>query len=696
MNGTDLILNGEILLEGYIYNQEVCNWLESGCFSSRMVREALASFQGDVTVRVNSGGGDPFEGEAVRAALAAHPGNVTVLVNGIAGSAASLMIMGADHIELSSGSFIMIHDPSGGCFGTADVLEAEAGRLRILAGTYADVYAERSTMSAEQVAAAMKAETFYSAAGAVSVGFADAVTGESAADGVEVEALEAAKTEMAGHQRQYLMTMKSYHASGGKPGAQPAVSMTTNQEAQQMPNENNPDTTTQTQAAPPPAAVEPETTMATNESAIQEAILAERQRVSDIREMATPFVEAGQLTQMQVDTVVNQGVTAAAAGNKLMAIMSAAPIRVAPAAPIGARQDETETRMEGMIQALMSDYSGPGDQFRGMRLRGLAVELGGRSGFDTTALVQNGMRATTMMGGAHGVSDFAYITTEVMNRSLIAAYDRRPANWQPLAGTPMQASDFRELHAARFGGDFALKTVKENGEYEEATLKDEAEGLKVERRGRTINITFEAVMNDDMGAFNRIPTEFAMAARLMEATMVWSLIRSNAVLKSDKKTLFHNDHNNLATGGAIAVDTVGAARKMMWEQMAYGSAKDSEDFLMIEPDLLIVPPALETDAGRFISEITPAKSSDANPWRNTLTPLVAPHLSGVAKNGSDKAWYLASSDMPPIAVAYLEGHQAPTVRTVEGMNPDKVTMTARHIFGAAPAEFRGIVKNPGQ
>ncbi|MCE8422034.1 hypothetical protein LZ190_25875, partial [Rhodovulum sulfidophilum] len=135
---------------------------------------------------------------------------------------------------------------------------------------------------------------------------------------------------------------------------------------------------------------------------------------------------------------------------------------------------------------------------------------------------------------------------EVMNRSLIAEYDRRGAGWDIVTGPPLTASDFREIHAVRFGGDFQLKTVQENGEYQEARLEDQAEGLKVERRGRTITLSFEAVINDDMGAFLRIPREFAMAARVMESSMVWGLIRTNAKTKSDGKALFHADHGNLA------------------------------------------------------------------------------------------------------------------------------------------------------
>jgi len=699
MNGTDLILNGEIVLEGYIYDHETCEWLGPGHFSSRMVRDALSAFDGEVTVRVNSHGGSPFEGEAVRAAFEAHPGKVTAIVNGIAASAASLMIMGAARIEMSAGSHIMIHEPSGSAFGRADVLAAEAESLRTLGSTYANVYADRSNMTSEQIQAWMKAETFLGADASVQAGLADAVTGQAQQDMSEDEAVEKARAEMASHNRRYLMMMQKIQATGGKPGALSSVSMTAEQEAQEMPNENAQQTSPETPTTAPAVETSANVTMSAVQNqqseAVQMAIAGERQRQSDIRAMAAPYVDAGQLTQMQVNEVIDQGVTMEGAGARFMSLMAETQTRIVPATVAGSRQDETETRMEGMIEALMSNYDGPGAQFRGMRLRSLAMELGGGRGFNENQRIADGMRATTMMGGAHGVSDFAYITTEVMNRSLLAQYERRAANWVPLAGTPMEASDFRELHAARFGGSFQLKTVQENGEYEEATLVDQAEGLKVERRGRKINITFEAVVNDDMGAFNRIPQEFAVASRLMEATMVWSLIRKNAALKSDGKSIFHADHNNIATGGKISPVTVGNARKLMWEQRAYGSEDADEDFLMIEPDLLIVPPALETDAGRFVSDFTPAKTDDANPYRSSVTPIVAPHLGKVA-GGSDEVWYLGSSDLPPISVAYLEGYQAPVVRTVEGMNPDMVTMTARHIFGAATSEFRGIVKNPGK
>jgi hypothetical protein len=108
---------------------------------------------------------------------------------------------------------------------------------------------------------------------------------------------------------------------------------------------------------------------------------------------------------------------------------------------------------------------------------------------------------------------------------------------------------------------------------------------------------------------------------------------------------------------------------------------------------LIVPPALELAALQFTAATVPTKAADTNPF-SSITPISVPNL-GAAAGGSDTAWYMVSSDMPPVNVAYLDGYSSPTVQTIEGMNPDVVTMNARHIFGAAASEYRGSFKNAG-
>lgn len=699
--GRDLIANGELILSGDVIDDSWLGfmWEEDIIFSPTMVRNALSELgEGRVTVRINSNGGHVNAGEQIRAMLAGHPGGCRIIVEGVAASAASLIFMAGAERLMSAGSHLMIHDPAGVIFGNEDDARRHADQLALIATTYASVYAAASGKSAAECRAIMKANggqgSWFGPEAAIAEGFADAVVSEGQASSApaELAAVQADYMRACDQLRMRLAEPKNSER-GSAPGREPAALRGVTRKEAAMANQ---DTNTAPAAEPvvPPAPVAAPDLAVMQGQDIAAAVEADRARARDIRAMAGPFVASGRLMQADVDAQIDAGASASDAGQRFMTMMAAAEPAGRTSSPRSTMiRDEGETRTEGMIGAMMGQTEGPAQQFRGMRLRHLAMELSGSSrGYSDTDAIRRGMRATTMMGGAFGVSDFAYITTEVMNRSLQAAYARRAATWQLVTGAALTATDFRELHSVRFGGDFALKKVKENGEYESATLADEAEGLKVERRGRTIKLTFEAVVNDDMGAFQRIPTEFAMAARTMENSMVWALMRANARLKSDNKALFHADHGNLGAAGAISAQTVAAARKAMWEQRAFGT-KDGDDFLQIEPDRLIVPPALELVALQFAQSTTPAEDGKVNPFKSSLQPSVVPNL-GAAAGGSDTAWYMVSSDLPPIAHAYLEGYNAPTVQTIEGMNPDAVVMNARHIFGAAAVEYRGAYKTP--
>lgn len=696
--GTDLVINGEMILSGEVLDDSYVGWMweEDVFFSPSMVRAALVHLgEGRVTIRLNSIGGHVNAGEQIRAMLAGHPGGCRIIVEGLAASAASLILMAGAERLMSAGSHIMIHDPSGLIWGNEDDARRQADQLGVIATTYAAVYAAASGKTAEEARAIMKAETWYGPEAAIAEGFADAIVGaETTITPPDITDLATAKAQFregCDLLRQRMRTAPTTTDPRARADRIPAAARGSQQKEGAMPKDNP----TGAQPAPAATAATTDTQQTMEQPSRADVLKEERERARSIRAMAAPFVASGRLMQSEVDALIDEGVGADVAGNRLMATMAAAE----PAGRSGGQsatitRDETETRVEGMIGAMMGQAEGPAQQYRGMRLRHLAMELSGPGrGFNDTETIRRGMRSTTMMGGAYGVSDFAFITTEVMNRTLQQAYQRRNATWTLVTGATLTATDFRELHSVRFGGDFSLKPVAENGEYKSAVLADEAEGLKVERRGRTIKLTFEAVVNDDMGAFQRIPNEFAIAARNMENSMVWSLFRDNAKIKSDGKALFHADHNNLGTAAAIAAAAVAAGRKAMWEQRAFGTT-DKDDFMQVEPDRLIVPPALELVALQFATLVTPASDANVNPFKASLTPSVVPNL-GAAAGGSDTAWYLISSDLPPIAHAYLEGYNAPTVQTIEGMNPDAVVMNARHIFGAAAVEYRGAFKNVG-
>ena len=136
----------------------------------------LADMTGDVTVRINSYGGDSFEGVAVKNALRAHAGQVTAIVDGVAASAASVIaVCGADRVVMRPGAELMIHDAWTFADGNAADLTKVAADLERTSQAMAEMYAEKAGGDAEQWRDMMRAETWFSAQEAVDAGLADAV-----------------------------------------------------------------------------------------------------------------------------------------------------------------------------------------------------------------------------------------------------------------------------------------------------------------------------------------------------------------------------------------------------------------------------------------------------------------------------------------------------------------------------------------
>lgn len=161
----------EVFLYDFIDSDADPDW---GGVSSAMVRDALPA-SGDVTVRINSPGGDVREGIAILSALRLHNGQVNVQIDGLAASAASFIAMAGDTIVMMPNTEMMIHDASMITWGNASDLRADADFLDRVSGNIADVYAQRTGTDVASWRAAMLAESWYSAQEAVDAGLADSV-----------------------------------------------------------------------------------------------------------------------------------------------------------------------------------------------------------------------------------------------------------------------------------------------------------------------------------------------------------------------------------------------------------------------------------------------------------------------------------------------------------------------------------------
>lgn len=156
-------------------------WTGGGVTAKRISAALRSIGQNEVTVKINSPGGDMFEGIAIYNLLRAHPAKVTVDVLGWAASAASIIAMAGDEIRMGLGTFMMVHNAWGMVIGNRHDMRETADLFDGFDSAIAGIYEARTGMKRADIEKLMDAETFMGPSEAVTNGFADAVDDEIAA-----------------------------------------------------------------------------------------------------------------------------------------------------------------------------------------------------------------------------------------------------------------------------------------------------------------------------------------------------------------------------------------------------------------------------------------------------------------------------------------------------------------------------------
>lgn len=363
--------------------------------------------------------------------------------------------------------------------------------------------------------------------------------------------------------------------------------------------------------------------------------------------------------------------------------------------------DERQTRREAVESALLHRYapsryqlSDAGRQYRGMSLIEIGRDLLEAQNVSTRGLNRNEIAERSLMA----TSDFPLTLANVTNRTLRDAYEAAPRTFLPIA-RQVTLSDFKAAHRVKLGDAPQLLEVMENGEFKRGAMNEGDEQIKLRTYGRVVGITRQVLINDDLGAFTRIPEMFGSSVANLESNVVWGLIMANPALLTDNTALFHAKHNNLLTGGpsALSADAIAKARVNMAKQVGDG---ENPSVLNIRPKFLVVPTELEVPAQQILFGITPNTTAAVVPEAiRSLTPISEPRLStGInGVNGSATAWYLFAdpSTIDGIEYAYLEGQAGPYTETRNGFDVDGMEVKCRHDFGAAAIDYRGVAKSNG-
>lgn len=143
------------------------------------VKAQLDQMEGDVTVRINSAGGSVFDGFAIYNLLKQHDGEVHVKIDALAASAASVIAMAGDTIEMADNSLMMIHEPWSMALGDSSEMRKTAELLDKIRDSIVTTYQSKTDLGAGDIQQMMVEETWFNADEAIEAGFATAKTGEA-------------------------------------------------------------------------------------------------------------------------------------------------------------------------------------------------------------------------------------------------------------------------------------------------------------------------------------------------------------------------------------------------------------------------------------------------------------------------------------------------------------------------------------
>lgn len=330
------------------------------------------------------------------------------------------------------------------------------------------------------------------------------------------------------------------------------------------------------------------------------------------------------------------------------------------------------------------------ERFRGMSLIRMAEEclrIAGRPDHtgDPSQIAIRAMSTT----------DFPLILAASANKIMQKAYGQAPETWPAICEIG-EGRDFKAMTRPQFSESPAFTLVKENGEYNEVAFSEFAPSLTIQTYGARVNLTRQMVINDDLGAFLRIPMMFGLAAQRKIGDLVYALITGNVAINSSSKgslTLFHADHANLMNPVLpLGVDALSEMRRMLRVQTGLKGA-----ILNLGLKTLLVPAALETVAELLImSPNYPQIGAGPilNPFANKAAVVAEPRLDA----NSLTAFYGVAdpAQVGTIEVAFLNGVRNPVIQDGESGNPDVRTFWARIDAGVGLKDHRGMVKSAGK
>lgn len=325
--------------------------------------------------------------------------------------------------------------------------------------------------------------------------------------------------------------------------------------------------------------------------------------------------------------------------------------------------------------------------------------------------VRAGRRSYHLLEAAMSTSDFPLLMADVLDRQLLGNYRETPQTYNQYCrvGT---VRDFRTVKRfAINGGEGRLQkvgTIPEASEYQYDTISEAKYEYSVAKYGKKFALTWEDLINDDLGAFGDLPARLSRAARRTEEFFATDLFVGAS---GPDATFFAAGNKNISTAGSGGVNPVLSIAGLQNAMQILAGQTDSDgEPIVITAVTLVVPPALEVPAQNILNAtliratgaggVAGQELEVANWMRSKVTLVVNPYIPIIAATANgNTSWFLFANPgdgRPALEVGFLRGHTEPELfrkapnaqRAGGGADPtdgdfetDAVEHKVRHVLG---------------
>jgi hypothetical protein len=426
------------------------------------------------------------------------------------------------------------------------------------------------------------------------------------------------------------------------------------------------------------------------------------------------------LSETEIAEAIDNGTTIEAFAKRALAVLSEAnkpapvPAGDAPVKVEFTRQNADGIKaafVDGMISRTFPSYA---KQLTGERAERAAKAPNSLHNFLRQFHAENGDTASATLGGLQLVQSFmnkraanhttsllADVVLDAQNKFLNEGFRLNPGVW-PQITFQRNVTDLKTVNNISISNGGPLRRKNQNGEYEQAIITDGRETYNAAPYGSIYSVTLEALINDDMSVFSRMPLLLADSANQTLDLLVLSFIHGTGQTMADAAALFTTGRGNYtpATGTAMSVASLQVGIN------ALATQKDANgNVLNRRAEILLCSSAKEATAMQLIgSDVDPASNGSAmNPYRNRVLVVTSAHLSagftfeGTPYAGEPNAWYLLSNTTiaPALELAAVNGQFAPQISQETDFGTDGLNVKATLLVGGRAIDPKAIYKNVG-